>query len=106
MDTRKLVKDLLADLNPRQKKVLESRYGLAGSQLTLAEVGPSLDKSRPLTRERVRQMEVVAIRKLRALIAAEEPAQPMAAASQPQVKGQGARVKGKAPQKKWERRSR
>lgn len=52
----------LARLNPRQRLVLERRYGLAGNVAqTLAEIAAELG----LTRERVRQIQVEALARLR-----------------------------------------
>ena len=49
-------------LNPRERRVVELRYGLSdGRARTLAEVGDELQVSR----ERVRQIETEALRKLR-----------------------------------------
>ena len=49
-------------LQPREKRVIEMRFGLAGNQIyTLAEEG----KQFGVTRERIRQIESKAIRKLR-----------------------------------------
>ena len=84
---------LLQKMNERERRVLTLRYGLAdGISRTLGETAKFFD----ITRERVRQIEVVAMRKLRALIAAEEspgapapaPAAglPAAAASPPKQK--------------------
>ena len=54
----KLVINLLTDLSPRQREVLESRYGLKNrTKLTLAEIG---DKYH-VTRERIRQIESSAL---------------------------------------------
>lgn len=53
LNVKNLVKNLLANLSPRQKKVLEGRFGLNGKSLTLAEIGQGYG----LTRERVRQIE-------------------------------------------------
>ena len=58
----------LARLNPRQRLVLERRYGLAGNAAqTLAEIAAELG----LTRERVRQIQVEALARLRRIGAAE-----------------------------------
>ena len=56
------VKKSLDELTPRESQVLRLRYGI-GSNVdhTLEEVGRALG----LTRERVRQIETQAIRKLR-----------------------------------------
>jgi RNA polymerase primary sigma factor len=54
----------LASLSPRERRVLELRYGLNGeSPRTLDEVGRSFN----VTRERIRQIENQGLKKLRAL---------------------------------------
>jgi RNA polymerase primary sigma factor len=54
----------LSHLTAQEKQVLELRFGLGGEQrLTLAEIGRLMDVSR----ERVRQVELKALRKLRNL---------------------------------------
>lgn len=54
--------DVLSTLNPREQKVLELRFGLRdGRTRTLEEVG----KEFGVTRERIRQIEAKALRKLR-----------------------------------------
>ena len=54
--------DVLHTLSPREQKVLELRFGLADNQpRTLEEVG----KVFGVTRERIRQIEAKALRKLR-----------------------------------------
>jgi len=56
------IKEVLETLSPREAKVLEYRFGLEdGKQRTLEEVG----KEFGVTRERIRQIEAKAIRKLR-----------------------------------------
>jgi len=56
------MKEILASLNERERKVLEMRYGLKdGKYHTLEEVGQEFG----VTRERVRQIEAKALRKLR-----------------------------------------
>ena len=56
------IREVLATLSPREAKVLEYRFGLEdGKQRTLEEVG----KEFGVTRERIRQIEAKAIRKLR-----------------------------------------
>ena len=60
---------LLARLNDREKRIIQLRYGLEdGISRTLGETAKHFN----ITRERVRQIEAVAIRKLRVMIAAEE----------------------------------
>jgi RNA polymerase primary sigma factor len=55
-------RDLLATLTAREAQVLKMRFGLdGGNERTLAEIGESFD----LTRERIRQIETQALRKLR-----------------------------------------
>ncbi len=57
-----LLLDTLADvLNPRERQILTLRYGFAGREYTLEEVGHKLK----ISRERVRQIEEWALRKLR-----------------------------------------
>ncbi len=59
---RDKLKDVLDTLNPREREVLEQRFGLVdGSGRTLEEVG----KKFQVTRERIRQIEAKALRKLR-----------------------------------------
>ena len=48
-----IIKDLIFGLSPRQKDIIEQRFGLNGKRRTLAAVG----KKYGLTRERVRQIE-------------------------------------------------
>jgi RNA polymerase primary sigma factor len=56
------VMDVLASLTPRESKVLELRFGLEdGRSRTLEEVGREFH----VTRERIRQIEAKALRKLR-----------------------------------------
>jgi RNA polymerase primary sigma factor len=53
---------LLKTLTPREEKVIKMRFGLDdGSEHTLEEVGQSF----AVTRERIRQIEAKALRKLR-----------------------------------------
>jgi RNA polymerase primary sigma factor len=58
------VKDILDGLTPREAKVLRMRFGIEMStDHTLEEVGKQFD----VTRERIRQIEAKALRKLRTL---------------------------------------
>ena len=59
---RDVVKDILDSLTPREAKVLRMRFGIEmQSDHTLEEVGKQFD----VTRERIRQIEAKAIRKLK-----------------------------------------
>ncbi|HBH3604108.1 TPA: sigma-70 family RNA polymerase sigma factor, partial [Clostridioides difficile] len=56
------IEDVLGSLNDREQKVLKLRFGLEdGRARTLEEVGKEFD----VTRERIRQIEAKALRKLR-----------------------------------------
>jgi RNA polymerase primary sigma factor len=60
-DIRHLL-DLLSDIDERESTILRLRYGLAGEEpMTLKQIGQRIG----LTRERVRQIEHEALRKLR-----------------------------------------
>ncbi len=62
MMLREQLADVLKTLTPRESKVLSLRYGLLdGKMHTLEEVGAEFD----VTRERIRQIEAKALRKLR-----------------------------------------
>jgi len=58
---REKMQELIGLLTPREARVIRLRYGFEGEPLTLDEVGQKLR----LTRERVRQIEVQALTKLR-----------------------------------------
>ena len=59
---RDVVKDILDSLTPREAKVLRMRFGIEMStDHTLEEVGKQFD----VTRERIRQIESKAVRKLK-----------------------------------------
>ena len=61
----KEIDEMLAQLDPREAEVLVLRFGLKGeSPLTLEEVGAKFK----LTRERVRQIQNIALHKLRRLL--------------------------------------
>jgi len=62
MTLREKLEEALSMLTPRERKVIELRYGLDGKKpRTLEETGRELG----LTRERVRQLEISAIEKLK-----------------------------------------
>lgn len=59
---REVTKEILASLTPREAKVLRMRFGIEmNTDHTLEEVGKQFD----VTRERIRQIEAKALRKLR-----------------------------------------
>jgi RNA polymerase primary sigma factor len=61
-DLKERVREVLKSLTPREEKVLKMRFGIdVASEHTLEEVG----KDFSVTRERIRQIEVKALRKLR-----------------------------------------
>jgi RNA polymerase primary sigma factor len=61
-DLKDQIAHILRTLNPREERVVRMHFGLQnGSEHTLEEVGKSFD----LTRERMRQIEAHALRKLR-----------------------------------------
>jgi RNA polymerase sigma factor (sigma-70 family) len=61
-DLHEKVGDLLDVLNDREKKVVRQRFGFdGGRRKTLEEIGASLG----VTRERIRQLQIEAIAKLR-----------------------------------------
>src|ERR1041385_8658851 len=60
---REITEEVLKTLTPREEKVIKMRFGLeaGGSEHTLEEVGQHF----AVTRERIRQIEAKALRKLR-----------------------------------------
>jgi len=61
-DLRKHVEEMLVTLSPKEAEILRGRYGIGeDSEKTLADLGREL----AVTRERVRQIEIKALRKLR-----------------------------------------
>ena len=59
---REEVEEALAGLTPREEKVVRMRYGIGEpTQYSLEEIGSQFN----LTRERIRQIELKALRKLR-----------------------------------------
>jgi RNA polymerase primary sigma factor len=62
--TNEALRDALGNLNYRERRVLELRYGLGGEQpRTLGEVGRTFN----VTRERIRQIEHQSLEKLKSL---------------------------------------
>ena len=62
------IEEMLHTLNPREAKVLRMRFGIGmNTDHTLEEVGKQFD----VTRERIRQIEAKALRKLRHPVRAE-----------------------------------
>jgi RNA polymerase primary sigma factor len=65
-ESEDLVRTALGSLTPQEHRVIMSRFGLAGGRaFTLKEIGQSMD----LSRERIRQIEVQAKKKLRRVFA-------------------------------------
>ena len=61
-DLRRQTESVLETLNPKEREIIRMRFGLHdGAEPTLAELG----KKFSLTRERIRQIEAAALRKLR-----------------------------------------
>ena len=61
-DLRESIDDVLASLTPREEKVIRMRFGIGeATQYSLEEIGSRF----ALTRERIRQIEIKALRKLR-----------------------------------------
>ncbi|MBI5147989.1 MAG: hypothetical protein HZA37_02450 [Parcubacteria group bacterium] len=62
MEIEKVIAEALSGLEPRQRNVLEKRFGLKnGKETTLAELG----EAHEVTRERIRQIETGAIKEIR-----------------------------------------
>ncbi len=62
MNLKEQTESMLKTLTPREERIIKMRFGLDdGSEHTLEEVGQSFD----VTRERIRQIEAKALRKLR-----------------------------------------
>jgi len=63
------VKDIIKDLSPREKKILEMRFGLVdGVSHTLEEVGQEFE----VTRERIRQIEAKSLEKIQKMVGIEK----------------------------------
>ena len=61
-DLRDSIEDVLASLSPREEKVIRMRYGIGEpTHYSLEEIGARF----ALTRERIRQIEIKALKKLR-----------------------------------------
>jgi RNA polymerase primary sigma factor len=61
----RMLKEMVKTLDPREETILRFRFGLdGGSEKTLEEVGEKFN----VTRERVRQIQNIALRKLRRMI--------------------------------------
>jgi len=56
-----LIEDALKSLTPREEEVMRARFGIDGEAFTLDEVA----KQQGVTRERIRQIETKALRRLR-----------------------------------------
>ena len=64
-DIKQSIVHWLGDLNSKQREVLARRFGLLGyEQSTLEDVGKEIG----LTRERVRQIQVEGLRRLREIV--------------------------------------
>ena len=72
-DLRDEVGDLLAVLDERERRIISSRFGLDGQRLkTLEEVGEKFG----VTRERIRQLQNIALKKLRRALQKKEDPRP------------------------------
>ena len=60
-EMRTILEQAISTLSPLHQRVLRARFGLGGPEMTLEEVGKSMD----LTKERVRQIEAKALRHMR-----------------------------------------
>lgn len=58
---RRVVNEALADLTPREQRILRMRFGIGTTDHTLEEIGQEFG----VTRERIRQIEAKALEKLR-----------------------------------------
>lgn len=68
LDLKEQLYKVMDSLDPREKTVLIKRYGLEGEPMTLEELGTELN----LSRERIRQIEEKALRKMRNPIRSEQ----------------------------------
>jgi len=60
-EVEQLLEKTLCELTPREEKVIKMRFGMEGKEHSLEEIGKSFNKGR----ERIRQIEAKALRKLR-----------------------------------------
>jgi RNA polymerase sigma factor (sigma-70 family) len=65
------VREALADLPERERRILELRFGIDSDPQSLEKIGAELE----LTRERVRQLEAQALARLSGTLGAFEPAE-------------------------------
>lgn len=94
------VEELLALLEDRDSRILRMRYGLdTGDPMTLKEIGERVS----LSRERVRQIENEALKKLYAIVSGEEPEPDPRAKAKPAAKTS---TKGRKRSTKKSKRSR
>ena len=61
VNLNKVIDELLFDFAPKQRKVIEGRFGLKGKRFTLQEIGDELG----VTRERIRQIESQGLQRVR-----------------------------------------
>ncbi len=67
---RKDIVDLMDELDERERAIISNRFGMDGSKpVTLEEIGAKFH----VTRERVRQIQNIALRKLRAMMRKQDP---------------------------------
>jgi len=59
-DRREALREVMAQLTPRELEVIRLRHGLDGEELTLDAIG----RRQGVSRERIRQIEAIALRKL------------------------------------------
>jgi len=65
-ERKEKVQEVLASLTPRERRIIELRFGIGdGVSRTLNEVRDEVHEEFPVTRERIRQIETKALRKLR-----------------------------------------